>query len=113
MRFIRGLVCGGLFLALVLLLGGSLVEGPEQAPRPVLPQSVSETALLPGLMAGTETAPARGTEKRQIRIRETLPAQPDPSLCAGICRDAGGIPLQEKPWYRAAWTACPPEGRFG
>ena len=113
MRFIRGLVCGVLFLALVLLLGGSLVEGPKQDTGPAPPLSAGETALLPGLSAEAETAPAREAERRQIRVRETPAMRPDPTVCAGICRDAGGIPLREKPWYRAAWTACPPEGRFG
>ncbi len=112
MRVIRGLFCGGLFLALVLLLGSGLVEGPGQAPPPEARRSVNKTALLPVPAAAGEMTPERDTQ-RQAGTREVFFAGRAPVACCTICRDGQGLPLGDAPWYRAAWAACPPEGRFG
>lgn len=112
MRVIRRLLWGGLSLALVLLLGSGLVEGPEQAPVAPVQRPVSETALLPASAGAGETTPARDPQ-RPAGTREVCFAGTPLPLCAAICRDGQGLPLGDKPWYRAAWAACPPEGCFG
>lgn len=113
MRGIRYALYGMLFLALVLLLGSSLVEGPPQATLPEAARCVGETALLPGTAAAPEAGTDRAPERRQMTARAMAVALPAAEPAVEICRDRQGLPLGQRPWYRAAWGACPPEGRFG